>query len=1072
MRCVQKKSAIAAALLLAVAAGPGRALDLGGTDVPKDRIVVYLFIGHSNVLSDDSGEVIHQRAWNYIIPGALGRPEGWVLARNPLHVSFWGPLFFCGPGKPFLQKMAAEFPGYHIGMLQNPNNRATVTWIDPSPGEHIDPIANRYCKSCPSPHPGPGGLYDEIIDHAMSLESHVTLGGVVVMLGFMEAKQAGPAGRFADDVVQMITDMRADLGMPDLPLLIGQGCFEGPNKGDYWQTVRAQILSIPSRTHRAAVVDPILTHEDDYSDDHHYNDAGHAKWAQRAVQIIKDNGWFPLAEEPSLSVYPDKLEFSGETGGADPAPKTVGVANAGTGVLNSVDTEISYQSGTGWLAVAPGGAGNAQSLENQVHLAGLPAGAYQAQVKVSCANALNSPKTYTVDLHVDETLTVSDIVVTPDQRVVYQGGSATFKAEAFDQHGQPIAASIAWSVDGGGSLDPPACSLPAVQCQTTFEAGDTAGTFTLTASAGPVQGSASVHVLPPPVIHLLGPTGGETWRAGETHHIDWTTENLDMVKILYFDGAQWKSIEVTIGNSDPRWGHYPWVVPDTPTTAARIRIAGYLDQAPVESGPFTIESSGGHWLHLRAPTGGEEFVAGEETSIQWESDGLSAVRLFYSLDAGYNWEPIAIVSHDDTQWADFAWTLPAAASEYCLVRAQSSDGSIEDSSERFFLHPPEGAPAGPFQVVQLSLGGLAPKDLGSAESIAVGGVTVPVVDGAFEAAVDVPAGIRTMVFELRAINNAGEVVSRLARLDVEDAGPPIDGLDVSAQELRTFLGGRDGILVWVDASDGGRLKALDFGAADPVVRKVGSHTNVINPRISPDGTRVVYSVGSPAAEKDIFIARLSDGEAAWIASGDVGYWQDEDIVYCDWSDADQDGADGNTYRQGLAPDGLSPEGAPTTLHDRAMDAGPNGDGIWLGQVYEHLYAYNTQSSTEYGPTDFRLLDDSPATGQVCNGSMAPDGIGRLMTLVIPHDWVRIFTHDPQADVFVETSRFELPAGQMEWEYPEWSTHPDYFTAVLQPGTLLFSLHIVRIEPGDLAPEVLRITPKGSNVSYSHLWVQP
>jgi hypothetical protein len=86
--------------------------------------------------------------------------------------------------------------------------------------------------------------------------------------------------------------------------------------------------------------------------------------------------------------------------------------------------------------------------------------------------------------------------------------------------------------------------------------------------------------------------------------------------------------------------------------------------------------------------------------------------------------------------------------------------------------------------------------------------------------------------------------------------------------------------------------------------------------------------------------------------------------------------------------------------------------------------------------------------------------------------VRIFTHDAPSDRFVETSRFELPAGQMEWEYPEWSTHLEYFTAVLQPGTLQFSLYAVRIEPGDLAPQVLRITPEGSSVSYSHLWVQP
>ena len=59
--------------------------------------------------------------------------------------------------------------------------------------------------------------------------------------------------------------------------------------------------------------------------------------------------------------------------------------------------------------------------------------------------------------------------------------------------------------------------------------------------------------------------------------------------------------------------------------------------------------------------------------------------------------------------------------------------------------------------------------------------------------------------------------------------------------------------------------------------------------------------------------------------------------------------------------------------------------------------------------------------------MAPDDSARLMALVIPHDWIRIYSHITASDRFEETSRFNLPEGMVEWEFPEWSTDPGYLT---------------------------------------------
>jgi hypothetical protein len=302
----------------------------------------------------------------------------------------------------------------------------------------------------------------------------------------------------------------------------------------------------------------------------------------------------------------------------------------------------------------------------------------------------------------------------------------------------------------------------------------------------------------------------------------------------------------------------------------------------------------------------------------------------------------------------------------------------------------------------------------------------------------------------------------------------IEGLGVSKADLVSFLGGREGILVWVDA--GSRIRVLDFREDDPQVRLLSEDLDCINPLIAPDGTRVVYSQGMANTVKSIHVGALSGGDSQQIAIGDVGYWHfsggQEHIVYCDWAEKQTDGEGGSTYRQKLVTGGVAPEGDYIAIHDRAMDAGPNADLTWVGQVYEHLWAHNLQTGTDYPTEKFFLMDQGVADHQSCNGSMAPDGSGRLMCLVIPHDFVRVYTHDTQSDSFKQTSEFRLPADMAEWEFSEWSTHPDYFTAILRGSNLKNRLFIVKMAEGDLVPERLEISGEQTGQTYSHLYLEP
>jgi len=91
---------------------------------------------------------------------------------------------------------------------------------------------------------------------------------------------------------------------------------------------------------------------------------------------------------------------------------------------------------------------------------------------------------------------LSTITVSPASASVQTGGTQQFSATGYDQFGNPMSPqpTFTWSVRGGG----------AISASGLFTAGSTAGgPFTVTASSGGVNGTASVTVTAPPVLTTI-----------------------------------------------------------------------------------------------------------------------------------------------------------------------------------------------------------------------------------------------------------------------------------------------------------------------------------------------------------------------------------------------------------------------------------------------------------------------------------------------------------------------------------------------------------------------------------------
>lgn len=91
-------------------------------------------------------------------------------------------------------------------------------------------------------------------------------------------------------------------------------------------------------------------------------------------------------------------------------------------------------------------------------------------------------------------------------------------------------------------------------------------------------------------VEVTSPNGGEVWNVGDTHTVTWTSSGLGTVDIHYStnDGGAWRPIALGVTDN----GSYDWLVADTPSLDALVRVRAELGSASdVSDATFTIAST-------------------------------------------------------------------------------------------------------------------------------------------------------------------------------------------------------------------------------------------------------------------------------------------------------------------------------------------------------------------------------------------------------------------------------------------------------------------------------------------------
>ncbi|NUN10668.1 MAG: hypothetical protein HUU54_15950, partial [Ignavibacteriaceae bacterium] len=193
---------------------------------------------------------------------------------------------------------------------------------------------------------------------------------------------------------------------------------------------------------------------------------------------------------------------------------------------------------------------------------------------------------------------------------------------------------------------------------------------------------ATFSIFPTPSLSVVAPNGGESFTTGTQQNIQWSSQNIEAVKIEVTtnNGASW-SVIIDSTESD---GIYLWTVPNVNSTLCRVRLSSLPGNLvnDISDNNFTISNIQPQSLSVTQPNGGESWVAGTMQPVKWVSSGVDSVKIEYTTNNGVNWNMIVSGTESD---GFYNWTVPNANTANARIRISDyTDGFPSDQSDNVF----------------------------------------------------------------------------------------------------------------------------------------------------------------------------------------------------------------------------------------------------------------------------------------------------------------------------------------------------------------------------------------------------
>ena len=193
----------------------------------KESFHVYLLMGQSNMVGRDTRALAAQVDNSRVL--ALDGEGRWVLAREPMHVGGTG----VGPGIPFALEMLKAAPRITVGLVPCAVGGTPL---------------RRWVKGA--------DLYERALSRARAAARAGVIKGVLWHQGESDTGNRESAETYETRLARMFIDLRQDLSLPELPIVVGQlGDFLTPEKYPHVAKVRDAIGRVPALVPRVGYAD-------------------------------------------------------------------------------------------------------------------------------------------------------------------------------------------------------------------------------------------------------------------------------------------------------------------------------------------------------------------------------------------------------------------------------------------------------------------------------------------------------------------------------------------------------------------------------------------------------------------------------------------------------------------------------------------------------------------------------------------------------------------------------------------------------------------------------------------------
>src|SRR5450432_2186747 len=263
----------------------GITVNIGGTNVPKENAIAFLHFGHSNM----AGRGVDLPATRPYFFGPTD-PHAW--------------MYHSGVGfQPAVEPTTAGDSGNMVnGMVSGGPGTALVKEAAAlAPDKYFISIGygqgSAYCSQFL-----PGALYySKVMAGALELKGKVTFAGIMIYLGITERHGTqADINNYPQCINQLVTQIRTDLGEPNLPLMIND--YEMGTTGPlavgsaFELAIEPKILMVPMVVSNSVLIptDGVAI-QDDHSttDDHHFSLDGQKEYVRRMLATMQMKGWFP-----------------------------------------------------------------------------------------------------------------------------------------------------------------------------------------------------------------------------------------------------------------------------------------------------------------------------------------------------------------------------------------------------------------------------------------------------------------------------------------------------------------------------------------------------------------------------------------------------------------------------------------------------------------------------------------------------------------------------------------------------------------------------------------------------------